>query len=100
MRLFDLVEEHDRVRATPHGFGELTSLLVADIPGRRTDHARHGVLLLILGHVDPDHRVLIVEQEFGERARKLSLADAGRAEEDEAAQWPVGILQAGDRKST
>ena len=58
---------------------------------------RDGVLLLVLGHVDPDHRLLVVEQELGERPRQLGLADAGRAEEHEAAERPVGILQAGAR---
>ena len=78
-----------------HRFGELAGLLVADVAGRRADQPRHRVLLLILGHVDADHRVLVVEQELGERARQLGLADAGRAEEDEAAERPVRILQAG-----
>ena len=80
-----------------HRFGELAGLLVADVSRRRADHARHGVLLLVLRHVDPDHRLLVVEQELGERARQLGLADAGRAEEHEAAERPVGILQAGAR---
>ena len=95
MRLFDLVEQHDGVRPPPHGFGELPGLLVADVSRRRADQPRHRVLLLVLRHVDADHRLLVVEQELGERARELGLADAGRAEEDEAAERPVRILQAG-----
>ena len=82
------------VRPPAHRFGELAGLLVADVAGRRADQPRHGVLLLVLRHVDPDHRVLVVEQELGERAGQLGLADAGRAEEDEAAERTVGILQA------
>ena len=39
----------------------------------------------------------IVEQEFGERLGQLGLADAGRAEEQEAAERAVGILQPGAR---
>ena len=97
VRLLDLVEQHDRVRPAAHRFGELAGLLVADVAGRRADQPRDGVLLLVLRHVDADHRVLVVEQELGERARQLGLADAGRAEEDEAAERPVGILQAGAR---
>ena len=53
------------------------------------------MLLLILRHVDADHRLLVVEQEFGERPREFGLADAGRAEEQEAAERPVRILQPG-----
>ncbi len=95
MRFLDFVEQNDGVRPAPDRFGELAGLLVADVAGRRADQPRHGVLLLILGHVDPDHRVLVVEQELGKRARQLGLADTGRAQEDEAAQRPVRILQAG-----
>ena len=97
VRLLDLVEEHDGVRPPAHRFGELSGLLVADVSGRRADHPRHRVLLLVLRHVDAHHRLLVVEQELGERARQLRLADAGRAEEQEAAERPVRILQAGAR---
>src|SRR2546430_13677059 len=51
----------------------------------RPDEPGHGVLLHVLRHVDLDHRVLVREQEFRERARKLGLPHAGRAEEDERA---------------
>ena len=81
VRLLDLVEQHDRVRPPPDGLGQLPGLLVADVSGRRADQPRHGVLLLVLRHVDADHRVLVVEQELGERPRQLGLADAGRARE-------------------
>ncbi len=97
VRLLDLVEEHDGVGPAPDRLGELPGLLVADVARRRADQPRHGVLLLVLRHVDPDHRLLVVEQELGERARQLGLADAGRAEEDEAAERPIRILEAGAR---
>ncbi len=38
---------------------------------------------------------LVVEEELGERARGLGLADAGGAEEDEAADGPLGVAEAG-----
>ena len=95
MRLLDFIEEHHRVRTAPHGLGELAGLVEADVAGRRANHARDGVFLLVLAHVDAHHRVLVVEQERGERARQLRLADAGRAEEQEAAERPLRILQAG-----
>ena len=79
------------------GLGELAALVVADVAGRRADEAGDGVPLLVLGHVDPDHRALVVEHELGERTGELGLADAGRAEEDERADRAVGILQAGAR---
>ena len=77
--LLDLVEQDDGVRAPPHRLGQLAALVVADVAGRRADEPRDGVLLHVLGHVDPDHRVLGVEHELGQRTGQLGLADAGRA---------------------
>ena len=50
--------------------------------------------LLILRHVDAHHRVFVVKEEFGQGARRLGLADARRPQEEEAAQWSIGVLQA------
>ena len=97
VRLLDLVEQDDGVRAAPHGLGELAALLVADVAGRRADEPRDRVPLLVLGHVEPHHRALVVEHELGERAGELGLADAGRPEEDERADRPVRILEPGAR---
>ena len=55
------------------------------------------MLLLVLAHVDTHQRLLIVEQELGQGARRLGLADAGRAKEQERAKRPIRILQAGAR---
>ena len=52
------------------------------------------MLLHVLGHVDLDERVLVAEQELGERAGELGLADAGGAEEDERAARALRILDA------
>ena len=62
--LLHLVEEHDGVRATAHRLGQLTALVVADVSRRGTNQAGDGVLLAELGHVDADHRVLVVEEEL------------------------------------
>src|SRR6185437_4211639 len=43
------------------------------------------------------HRVLVVEQKFGERARRFRLANAGWTEEDERPNWPIRVLQPGAR---
>ena len=93
--LLDLVEQHHRVRPAADRLGELAALVVADVAGRRADQARHGVLLHVLAHVDADHRPLVVEQEVGQRAGQLGLADAGRAEEQERADRAVRVGQAG-----
>ena len=51
--------------------------------------------LLELAHVEPDHRVLVAEQRFGERPCELGLADAGWPEEEEGADRPVRIAEPG-----
>src|SRR5262245_10185990 len=99
MRFLDLVEEHDGIRAPAHRFGELTTLLVPDVSWRRTDEARDGVLLHVRGRVDAHHRVLVVEQEFGERTCRLGFSDTRRTEEDERADRPIRILQTSARAS-
>ena len=48
-----------------------------------------------LAHVDLDERVLTAEHELGEGLGELRLPDAGRAEEDERADGPLRVLQAG-----
>ena len=83
MRLLDLIEQDHRVGPAPRRFGELAALFEADVAGRRSDQPRDGVLLLVLAHVDADHRPLVIEQEFRERSRQLGLADAGGPKEQE-----------------
>ncbi len=94
MRLFDFVEQQDGVGATPDLLGQLPALLVADVAGRRADEARDVVLLLILGHVDADQGAFVVEEAAGQGAAEFGFADAGGAEEDEAADGTVGVLEA------
>ena len=82
--LLDLVEQDHGVRAPAHGLGQLAAVAVADVAGRRADQPRDRVRLAELGHVDPDERLLGREQPLRERLDQLGLADAGRAEEQEA----------------
>ena len=51
MSLLDLIEEHHRERLAAHLLGQLTALVVTHVPGRRTEESRHGVLLLVFGHI-------------------------------------------------
>ncbi len=94
MSLFDFVEEHHSIGPPAHGLGELAGFLVTDVSRRRANQSRDGVLLLVLRHVNPDHRLLIVEQEFRQRAADLGFADACRTQEKKAAERPVRILKA------
>ena len=91
-KAIDLVDE-----AAAHGLRQLPALVVADVARRGADEPRHRVPLLVLAHVDPHHRALVVEHELRESAGELRLADTGRAEEDERADRPVRVLQAGAR---
>src|SRR3954452_13116969 len=74
--------------------GELTGVLVADVPGWGADQPADGVPLLELRHVEPDHPVLVAEQGLGEGPRQLGLAYAGRSQEEEAADRPVQVAEA------
>ena len=94
VRLLDLVEQHDRVGIPLHLLRELTALFVPDVSGRRANQLRHRVLLHVLGHVEADERVVAAEQEVGQRACELGLADTGRAQEDEAANRTIRVLRA------
>src|SRR5208282_2456823 len=85
------------VRMPPHLLGELPTLLVADISRRRADHARHGVLLHVFGHIDAHHGALVVEKKFGKRAGKFGFADAGWPQENERPDRPLRIAQPGAR---
>jgi cell division protein FtsL len=47
--------------------GELPPFFVADIPRGRADQPRHGVLLLVLRHVDGNHVLFAAVKQFGQR---------------------------------
>src|SRR2546425_9444191 len=89
--LLDLVEEDDRVGASTRGFGELPAFVIADVARWRPDQAGHRVPFHVLGHVDPDHRAFVVEEELGECARQLGFPDSGGPEEEERADGPIGV---------
>ena len=61
MRLFDFVEQHDAVGMRADGVDEQSALLEPDVPRRRADQPRHGVLLHVLAHVEADE--LVAEQD-------------------------------------
>src|SRR4030095_13029893 len=90
MRLLYLVKQHDRERTTADSFRELATFFIAHISRRRTDQARDGMLLAILRHINPDHRVLIIEQEFRERTGEFRFANSSRAKKDERTDWAPG----------
>ena len=93
MGLLDLVEQHHRERLAAHLLGELATLLVADVSRGRAEQTRGRVLLGELRHIHADQRVLVVEQELGQRLGQFGLAHAGRAGEDERTGRTLGILE-------
>ena len=93
--LLHLVHQDDAVGAAAHRLGQVAALLVADIARWGADEARHRVLLHELGHVDAHHGLFGIEEEFGQGLAQFGLADAGGAEEEEGADGPHGIGQAG-----
>jgi hypothetical protein len=92
-----LVQEDHGVRAAPQGLGELPTLLVAHVTRRRSHQAARGVALHILGHVEPDHGILVIEEVFSQGAGQLGFSYPRGAQEDEAADWPVRILETSSR---
>ncbi len=95
MGLLDLVHQHHRVRVLEHRIGEQAALVEADIARRRADQARHGVPLHVFRHVEADQ---LDAQLVGQLAGDLGLADAGGAGQQEVADRPVRIAQAGARQ--
>ena len=93
VRLFDLVEQHNGIRLAAHLFRELAALLVADIARGRADEPRDAVPLHIFRHVHADERLLVAEERLGQRAAELRLPDAGRAEEQKAADRAVRVAE-------
>src|SRR4030095_3351250 len=89
VRLLDLVEEHDGVRASPHGFRQLAAFLATDIAGWWGYEPGDRVPLLVLGHVEADHGPFVVEHELGQRTGELRLSYSRRPEDHEQSHRPV-----------
>ena len=82
MRLFDFIEQDNRIRLSAHLFRQLTRFVITDIAGRRTDQTRNGMFLHKLGHIEPDERFRRIEQFFGKELYKLGFADARGTDEN------------------
>src|SRR5262245_61318272 len=93
MSFFDLIEQDDRIRPASDGFGKLSAFFEADVTGRRADQPRHRVFLLILGHINADHRVFVIEQRLSQGTSQLRFSDTGRSEKNETSDWTVRIFE-------
>ena len=52
------------------------------------------MLLAVFRHVDANHGLLVVKQEFGQALGQLGFANAGRAEEQERTGWTIWVTDA------
>ena len=95
MCLLNLIQQDDAVRAAAHCLGQLAALIVAHIARRRTNQPCHRVLLHVLAHVNADHAALIIKESLCQRLGQLSLAHAGRPQEDKGANRPLRCLDTG-----
>ena len=93
--LLYFVEEDYPEGMPSHGLRELPRLIVAHVARRRSHQPGHRVLLHVLRHVDTHHVLFVVKQELGQRAGQLRFANARWPQENEAADGPFGVLQAG-----
>ena len=91
MRLFDFIEQHDRIGMSSHLFRKLTAFFVANVSGWRADEAGDGMLLHVFRHVNAYQRVFVVEEKFGEAARQFGFSNSGRPQKYEGADGPFGI---------
>src|SRR5436190_2336139 len=82
VRFFNFIEQHHAIGAAADGFTELPALFVADVTGRRADEPSHSVFFHVFAHVNADHGVFVIEEEFSERTGGLGFADAGWAKEN------------------
>ena len=87
--------KNNRIGTAAHCFGKLSALFVAHISGRCAHQPADVVPLHELAHVQLDERLFAAKEELGQNFGQLRLADAGRAQEDEAADGALWILQPG-----
>ena len=90
--LLDLVEEDHRIRPVADGLGQLPGLLISDIARRGPDEAGDSEPLHVFGHVDPDQRLLIPEEELRQDLREVGLPHPCGAEEEEGGDRPLRVL--------
>ena len=83
MGLLDLIEENHRVGTAADLLRQLACLIIAHIAGRRTDQLGDGMLLHILGHIQPDQGVHTVKQIISQPLHQLRLTHTGGTHEDE-----------------
>ena len=85
MGFFNLIEEDYGIRSPAHGFGELTALIIAHIPRRRTHQSGNTVALLIFAHIYSGEVILIIKEKLGKCLCKLGFTNPCSPKEEEGA---------------
>ncbi|MNR20451.1 hypothetical protein D3C85_1372900 [compost metagenome] len=93
MRLLDLVEQHDGIGLPPDGLGQHPAFAIADVTGRGAKQARHRVPFLELGHIDRGQELPAAKQRVRQGQRRLGLAHAAGAHQQERTQRRAGPTQ-------
>ncbi len=93
MSLFNFIKKNNRIGISTHLFAELSSLVIADIAWRGTDHFRNAVLLHVFGHIDTDKIGFRSKHRLGQCLTELRFSHACRAKEHEGANRALRILQ-------
>ena len=96
MRLFDFVEQDDRVWLTPHGIGKQATLIETDVTWRRANQTADRVLFRILAHVIAQQ---LDTERTREHAREFGLAHARRPEKQKRPDGLVRQTQARARQA-
>ena len=96
MGLLHLVQQHQAVGPPAHCFGQLSSLLIAHIAGRRANEPGDGVLFHIFRHVQVDHCVFAAVNLLRQGPAKLGFSHPGRAGEQQAGNGTFLIPNAGE----
>ena len=94
MGLLHFVKQHHAVWFAAHGLCQLSSLVVSNVSWRRSDKTRHGMLLHVLAHINPNYVGLVVKQRLGKGFGQLRLTYTGRPQEQEGSDWLGGVLDA------
>ena len=78
MRLFDLIKQNNRIRATANLLSKLTCLIISNVSGRRSNDSRNRMLLHKLRHIKSDKRLRLLEKILCKNLNKLCLTDTCR----------------------
>ena len=95
MGLFNFIKQDNGIGLPTNSLRQLTAFLVAYISGRSSDKTGHRILLHVLTHIDTHHIGFVVKETGSQSLRKLGLADAGGAKEQERTDGLRGILNTG-----